>query len=58
LSGVASVQGKIVLLALAAVGVTAICSAIFIFQTRANIQAQVFQDQAVLGRTYARVVQE
>jgi PAS domain S-box-containing protein len=52
------VQGKIVLLALAAVGMTALCSGIFIVQTRANIEAQVFQDQASLGQGYARVVQE
>jgi PAS domain S-box-containing protein len=53
-----SVQGKIVLLALAAVGVTALCSGIFIVQTRANIESQVFEDQAALGQTYARVVQQ
>ena len=34
---------------------TAICSGIFIAQTRANIAAQVFQDQASLGQSYARL---
>lgn len=55
---VPSVQGNILLLSLAAVIATAVCSAIFIIQTRANIEAQVFEDQASLGQSYARVVQE
>lgn len=53
-----SVQGKIIFLAVAAVAMTALCSGIFIAQTRANITAQVFEDQASLGQSYARVVQE
>jgi diguanylate cyclase (GGDEF)-like protein len=57
-SSVSSIQGKIIVLAVAAISITAVCSAMFIVQTRANIQAQVFQDQAGLGQTYARVVQE
>jgi hypothetical protein len=55
---VPSVQGKIFLLSLAAVIATVACSAIFIVQTRANIEAQVFEDQTSLGESYARVVQE
>jgi PAS domain S-box-containing protein len=53
-----SVQAKIVSLAFGAVVVTLVCSVIFIVQTRANIQAQVFTDQAALGKTYALVVEE
>ena len=53
-----SVQARIVLLGLAAVLVTAVCSAIFIAQTETNIRAQVFQDQAALARTYTRLVGE
>jgi diguanylate cyclase (GGDEF)-like protein len=52
------VQGKFVLLAVAAVAVTVLCSAMFIGQTRANIQAHVFSDQATLAHAYARVVHE
>jgi PAS domain S-box-containing protein len=52
------VKAKILSLAFAAVVVTALCSAVFIVQTRTNIQAQVFVDQAALAHTYALVVQE
>src|SRR5450755_2789601 len=52
------VKGKILSLAFAAVVVTALCSAVFIVQTRTNIQALVFVDQAALAHTYALVVQE
>src|SRR5450631_3189074 len=53
-----SVRAKILLLVLAAVAVTALCSGIFIVQTRANIQAQVFRDQSALAQTYAGLVDE
>jgi HAMP domain-containing protein len=52
------VQERIVLLAVAGVLATAVCSTVFIIHTRANIEAQIFQDQASLGRSYGRVVQE
>ena len=52
------VTGKILSLVLAAVLVTAVCSTIFIVQTRANIEDQVFVDQAELGQAYARAVHE
>jgi hypothetical protein len=52
------VQAKIVSLAFGAVVVTLVCSVISIVQTRATHQAQVFTDQATLGKTYALVVQE
>src|SRR6266851_3270073 len=52
------VKGKILSLAFAVVVVTALCSVVFIVQTHANVQAQVFTDQAALGRTYAQVVRE
>jgi signal transduction histidine kinase len=51
-------QFKILLLALVAVGVTAVCGAVLVLRVRADIQAQVFQHQTALGTAYARVVQE
>jgi hypothetical protein len=51
-------QRPMLVLALTAVAVTAACAAIVIVQTRSNIQAQVFKDQAALGQSYALVVQE
>src|ERR1700682_767612 len=52
------VKARILSLAFAAVVVTALCSAVFIVQTRANIQTPRFCDQSALAHTYALVGQE